>query len=114
MIMATVGGGAKSKVSRSEGGVTGVDPGCFVWVAELKRKKRNERSSADSLFRKGNAKLYLFHFEQHLDFISNSPGLQHELADKTDTDGWTESQCSNLRFAPALDEPLRNNKRRKI
>ena len=27
---------------------------------------KNERSSADSLFRKGNAKLYLFHFGQHL------------------------------------------------
>ena len=31
--------------------------------------RKNERSSADSLFRKGNAKLYIFHFEQHLVFI---------------------------------------------
>ncbi len=37
----------------------------------------NERSSADSLFRKGIAKLYSFHFEQHLVFIL--PELQPEV-----------------------------------
>ena len=34
---------------------------------------KNERSSADSLFRKGNAKLFIFHFDQHRVFIYTGP-----------------------------------------
>ncbi len=41
----------------------------------------NERSSADSLFRKGNAKLYIFHFEQCLVFIL--PEVQPEVLQLT-------------------------------
>ncbi len=40
------------------------------------------------------------------------PGRQswkQELSDKTQTDRQTNGQCSNLCFAPALNEPLQNN-----
>ncbi len=35
--------------------------------------------------------------------------LWMELSHKTRTDGRTDGQCSNLHFAPALKEPMRNN-----
>ncbi len=39
----------------------GMDQMQFTQLTQI-----NERSSADSLFRKGDAKLYPFHFGQHL------------------------------------------------
>ena len=79
----------------------GMDQMQFTQLTQI-----NERSSADSLFRKGDAKLYPFHFGQHLVLVS----CKQELSDKTQTDERTKGQCSNLHFAPALNEPLRNNK----
>ena len=62
----------------------------------------NERSSADSLFRKGNAQLYLFTLNStHLSLcpMCNFQSYWRELSDKTRTDGWTDREWAVLSFA---------------
>ncbi len=57
-----------------------------------------------------------FLFEQYtfLNPVSRCWQTRHERTNERmtnrRTDGWTDRQCSNLCFAPALNEPLRNNK----
>ena len=57
---------------------------------------KNEQSSADSFFHKGNAKLYLFHFEQHLFFFRL---YKYDMPDNTLTDGGTDNKYEILSLA---------------
>ncbi len=63
-------------------------------IHQMSQTSLNEWYSVYSLFRKGNAELY---------------SDLRELSDKTRKHIHTDGQCSNLCFAPALKEPLRNN-----
>ena len=59
---------------------------------------KNECSSADSLFHKGNAELYLFYFEQHLVHIYRPLGY-------TNREQITEYRSINVRAFKSVLRP---------
>ncbi len=71
-------------------------------ITQYIKTAKNEPSSADSLFRKENAKLYIFYFEQHQVFIYTSHWVIQthphyaawELSDKTRTNGRTDERTN--------------------